>query len=266
MSRRRVPVLVSVIAGVVLIGACGGSVATPTPSAATPTAALQTVAPVTAAPVTAAPVTESPATAPPETAPLETPQATQAPETQAPETQAPETTAPQTAIPSFAVPSFSFTPDLALEALFPKTIDGNKVKVISLHVKDIQAFFESDPKTKAAFQTFLAALGKTLDDVSEAVGQLTLAGTPRTIVAIRVAGADPTALVTALIQLGIAQQTVPADYAEGTATVGGKNVVTITNTKDSTVPINYVYSYQDVVFLVNETNAATAATLLGALP
>ena len=224
MSRRPMNLFVTAMATAVLIAACGGS-ATPTPA---PTLAPATVAPATAAPVTtAAPETLAPATTAPSAAAETVPPATGALPTLPVESLPP--------IPSFSIPpipSFSFTPDTTLEAMFPKTIQGQPVKVQSLHASDIELSLGSNPEQKALTEAFLASLGKTINDVSIAIGQVTLESGPETITATRVAGADANALLQGAIQLTVQEQTNSADYATATANVGGKNVTTITNTKD----------------------------------
>ncbi len=257
MSRRPMTLFVSALATAMLIAACGGS-ATPTPvPTLSPTVAAATPAPV----ITAAPETPAPATTAP-SAPAETiPPATGGLPTLPVESLPP--------IPSYSlppIPSFSFTPDTALEAMFPKTIQGQPVKVQSLHASDIADSLGQNPEQKALTEAFLASLGKTINDVTIAIGQVSLESGPETITATRVAGADASALLQGAIQLTVQEQTNSSDYATATVNVGGKNVTTMTNTKDSTANVEYFYSYGDTVFEVSTSDPAIAATLLGSLP
>lgn len=200
--------------------------------------------------------------------PLETAGPSEAPTApvQTPSGGTPLPTLPSFEIPSFTIPSFSFTPDTQLESLFPKTIAGKPVKVQSLHVRDIQTTFESNPKSKKIFQEFLAALGKTIDDVSIAFGSVELTSGLESIVAARVAGADPGTLLQGGITVTIAQKTHPENWASATATVGGKNVATLTDTTDPHASVEYLYPYGEVVFIVDTDKTDVAATLVSALP
>jgi len=181
-----------------------------------------------------------------------------------------ETAPPETPLPTLPsigpIPSFSFTPDVALEFLFPKKIDGADVHVTSFHLKDIVSAFESDPKQKKIFQDFLAALGKTIDDVSVAIGSVMLNGHYEAIIAARVAGADPNLLLQGVVTVGQAQKDVPAHWSSGSATVGGKSVATLTDTTDPKAKVDYSYSLGDVVFIVTTADPKIVATLLSSLP
>ena len=266
--------LTTLAALAVAIAACSSSTGTATPPTVPPATGAQT----------APAQTTLVATANPGTTPTEVPGITQAPPTQAPPTtgatavpgptpspvpatQPPTATPePSSATPTFAVPSFSFTPDTNLEALFPKTIDGKPVKVTSLHATDIAPLVEATPAQKKAFQTFLAAVGATIDDVTIAEGSVKLSGLTRGITAVRIRGADPNALIQASLVYEVAIKSVPADWATGSATVGGKTVFTLTDTADPTVAVQYGYPYGEVIFGVSQTDPQMAGKLLGALP
>jgi hypothetical protein len=249
VSRPRSSAFASALIGAVVLVACGGTSAPG--SVAGPTVAAPTLAGAT--PSVAAPETIAATLSPP---PAETP---------APGTIPPET--PVATLPTIGpIPSLSFTPDLALESLFPRKIDGADVRTFSLHLKDIKSTFESDPQEKKVFEDFLAALGKTIDDVSVAGGIYGLKSGVEQITAARVAGADPNLLLQGALVVGKAQQKVPADWSAGSATVGGKSVATLTDTADAKAKVDYYYSYGDVVFIVTTADPKIAATLLSALP
>jgi hypothetical protein len=182
----------------------------------------------------------------------------------------PPTNPPETPLPTLPtigpIASFSFTPDVDLEALFPRKIDGADVRTFSLHLKDIRATFESDAKTKKAFEDVLAALGKTIDDVSMASAAYGLKSGFEQIIAVRVAGADPNLLFQGALTVGQAGKDVPGDWKSASATVGGKNVATLTDTTDSKADVAYYYSFGDVVFIVTTADPKIAATLLSPLP
>jgi hypothetical protein len=230
--------------------ACGG---TSPPSSPTAGAGATLALPTAAGP--------SPSIAAPETPGATVPVA---------ETPPPATVAPETALPTLPtigpIPSFSFTPDVDLESLFPRKIAGADVRTFSLHLKDIKATFESEPKTKKVFEDTLAALGKTIDDVSMASGAYGLKSGFEQIIAVRVAGADPNLLFQGALAVAQAGKDVPGDWKQASATVGGKSVATLTDTTDPQAEVDYYYSFGDVVFFVTTGDAKIAATLLSPLP
>ncbi len=239
--------------------ATSGPLATPAttlPSVSSPVlppSGSATLAPVTPAPVTPAPVTPVPVTpAPPSASP-------------APPTVPPTPTGP-TPAPTVVVPTFSFTPDTNLESLFPKQIDGNKVKVRSFHATDVRGILATTPAQKKAFQDMLDSVGATIDDVTVAVGAVNLGGSGYHITAVRVMGADPNKLAQAFVTFGLALKDNPGDWVATYATVGGKVVGTLTDSKDSTASVDYGYPYGEVIFTTSTADPQIAAKLIGALP
>jgi hypothetical protein len=265
VSHTRSGLAASALIGAVVLLGCGGN---SSPTAIPATAAVPTLPATTAtiaAPETPA-ASELSTAAATETVPPET----TVPATAPPETPATESAAPTLPLPTLPsvgpFPSFSFTPDLDLESLFPKQINGSPVHVSSLHLKEIQSSFESDPKSKKIFQDFLAAVGKSIDDVSVAVGSVVLKGQSELLVAVRVIGADSALLLQGVVGVGKAQKDVPADWSTASATVGGKRVISLTDTKDAHEDVDYYYAIGDVVFIVTTGDPKNAATLLGSLP
>jgi hypothetical protein len=254
VSRPRSSVFASALIGLMTLLACGGTSA---PSSPTAGAGATVAVPTVAGP--------SLSIAAPETPGATVPVAETLPPATIPPTSPPETALPT--LPTIGpIPSFSFTPDVDLEALFPRKIAGADVRTFSLHLKDIKATFESDPKTKQVFEDFLAALGKTIDDVSMASGAYGLKSGFEQIIAVRVAGADPNILFQGALSVAQAGKDVPGDWKQASGTVGGKSVATLTDTTDPQADVDYYYSYGDVVFFVTTGDPKIAATLLSPLP
>jgi hypothetical protein len=136
--------------------------------------------------------------------------------------------------------------DPALEAQFPATIGGEPLDVYSMSGAD----FISDPDDVAAVTQALGAVGKTLDDVTVAIAFLPDGG----ITAIRVAGADASALAQVLLEgvQGPGLEMVPAQVA-------GKDVSHIPS-----IPA-YVYTAGDVVWVVQFEEPALSE-VFAALP
>jgi hypothetical protein len=146
--------------------------------------------------------------------------------------------------PDPTVPSMSADPEL--EALFPDSIGGAPLEVISV----AGAHVFSDPEDQAAVVEFLGTLGKTLDDVSVAFAALPNGA----IQAVRVAGADSTAFMEPLVQAiqGAEVETVPAQVA-------GKDVIHV-----PAIP-GYVYPSGDVVWVI-QSEEPVLSEVLAALP
>ena len=213
-----------------------------------PSSPTATPAPVTPVPVTPVPVTPAPPSASP-----------------VPATVPPTPTGP-TPAPTVVVPTFSFTPDTNLESLFPKQIDGNKVKVRSFHATDVLGIFATTPAQKKAFQDLLNSLGATISDVTVAIGTVNLGGSAHHITAVRVIGADPNQFAQAFVTFGIAVKDNPGDWVAAFATVGGKAVGTLTDSTDSSASVDYGYPYGEVIFTTATADPQIAAKLIGALP
>ncbi len=230
------------LAALAALAACGSS---------TPTAAPQTN-PSTAPSV--APVTPGPAAS---AAPAET-------------VVPAETVAPATASPPSAptpLPSFQFTPDPALAAEFPGTIQGAPVAVVTYHAKDVLATLAGDERSAAAFDAFLAAVGHPMDDVTLGTGAANIGESFAGIGALRVAGVDQATLLKAASDFALASQSNPANWANTPATVGGKSVVVLTNTAaedPATYPPIYLYGHGDTVFTMVSNDVADA--VFAALP
>lgn len=275
MLRRTLPrTLTGLAALAVAIAACSSSAGPETAPTVPPATGTQTTPAQTALVETSNPGATPPAAgttegpgptlAPPTIGPTAVPGPTPSP---VPATQPPAVTPePSGVAPTFAIPSFSFTPDTNLEALFPKTIDGNPVKVTSLHATDIAPLVEATAAQKKTFQAFLAAVGASINDVTIAEASVKLSGQTRHITAVRVQGADPNALIQASLVYEVAIKSDPADWTTGSTTVGNKTVFTLTDTADPGSDVQYGYPYGEVIFGISQTDPQIAGKLLGALP
>lgn len=172
---------------------------------------------------------------------------TQAPVTQAPVTQAPVTQATQPAgsegVPSFALPSFHG--DVDLEKMIPAEIGGEAVSVQSMTGTQFMGTGNEQ------FTAVLGTLGKQPSDLSVAFGF----NTQISVIAFQVNGTPGDAILEAF-------KNATADVGTLTdATYGGKSVKKVTPT-DTTEDISYVYTTQDVVFVVSGIGDALTDALL----
>ena len=155
--------------------------------------------------------------------------------------------APTPTAPATPLPSFSFTPDPALAAEFPKQIQENPVDVVTYHAADIMASIAGNERSEQAFNAFLAATGRSAADVTLGVGTANIGADFAGFTAIRVQGEDPAALLNAAADYAVASQIDPANWVRASDTIGGKAVVTLTDSTVETAPI-YLYGHGDTVF------------------
>jgi hypothetical protein len=229
MSRHRVPYVAVALLGLV-IAACSGSSATPSPTTAAPPSVASASPSASAAPSSSAAPSGS--------------------------------SLPSIALPSGsgAFPSFSLPhEDPALEAVLPSSINGAQLQKGSFKGA---GFVQGAGNNAKQFTDFLGALGKSPNDVSFAIA-VDMSGTFQgSVGAFRVAGADQGQLMTAFT--AAAKQ--GASGAQVTqANVGGKDVTKIVDPTD-TSGAQYVYGKGDTLFLAQAKDDATAATMLQALP
>lgn len=199
--------------------------------------------------------------------------ATGAPSTQTPGPSSGPDTQPSIAFPSIAIPSVavpsglfsfpSFNSDQDLAARFPALIAGSPVEVQTLRVADFMQFFENDPEGRTEFETFVTAVGVPADAISIGVGSFTYNESSEQLSAIRAAGADPTRLLSSLIEFTRANQDDPASVQVTQANIGGKSASIVT-TPDGTT--NYVYGAGDVVWTFESEDTALADQVMGAIP
>jgi hypothetical protein len=173
---------------------------------------------------------------------------TQAPVTQAPVTQAPVTQATQPAssdggVPTFALPSFHG--DVDLEKMIPAEIGGTAVSVQSMTGTEFMGTGNEQ------FTAVLGTLGKQPSDLSVAFGF----NTQISVIAFQVNGTPGDAILEAF-------KNATADVGTLTdATYGGKSVKKVTPT-DTSEDVSYVYTTQDVVFVVSGIGDALTDALL----
>ena len=173
---------------------------------------------------------------------------TQAPATQTPATQTPATQVPATqpagsggGIPTFALPSFHGNVDL--EKMIPAEIGGVAVVTQSMTGDVFLGTANNE------FTAVLSGLGKQPSDLSVAFGF----NANISVIAFQINGTPGSAILEAFKN---------ASQDAGTmtdATYGGKSVKKVTPT-DTSDDITYIYTTQDVVFVVSG-NALTDALL-----
>jgi hypothetical protein len=142
-------------------------------------------------------------------------------------------------------PTPSFIGDADLVARFPKTIAGAPLTVQSFSGKDLASIGMND-ESLSAITTGLAAVGKTLDDMSLAFG-FTTGG--EGISAIRIKGVDAATIESQLLPLLLSNITNPVQEP---ASVAGKNVTKVTDS--ATYTITYLYTHDDVIWDVQATD------------
>ncbi len=143
------------------------------------------------------------------------------------------------------IPSMNADPEL--EALFPATIGGEPVEVISLAGEAVI----SESEDRDAVAEALGSIGKTLDDLTGAFAFSTAGA----IVAYRVAGADATSFLPLVIEA-----MSDAEPVLTPATVGGKDVSRLDG--DTTF---HVYPAGEVLWLVT-ADEPILTEILTALP
>lgn len=231
---------------VLIVGCATASPATPTH-------------PATSVPTTSAPLTPTPFASMPTTS---------APITGAP-TQSPSATPTQGALTTIA-------PDADLAALLPTTLAGSPVTVARFDGEDLSDLPDelygtggSDPIGNADFGGGIPALAEELDvPLAEVQGAMAYAPdhepifAPHAVVAIRLVGADPAAMVDALA-LGIGGLTfLSGELVPTEETVGGKTVSVLQFSSYS----NFFYAIGDVAFIVKLADPDEAENVLRQLP
>jgi len=136
--------------------------------------------------------------------------------------------------------------DAELEAMLPTQIGGVDVTTQSMSGKDLT----TGGGVPAEFTAAIAAIGKTMDDVSAATGYaLGESGTYSAITAFRVRGTDMSSLQATLLPILLKGQ---GAEAETTLQVAGKNV-TAANVAGN---MTYFYPHGDILWVVAATDPA----------
>lgn len=158
--------------------------------------------------------------------------------------------------PALSPPAFTITPDADLEAKLPDEVGGLSLQKRSLRLDQLQGFGGE------LFPTFAQNLGVSPTDVSLATALARSEENEFVIaVAIRVPGATPEQLLTALGQAIEAEEEDPVELTQGQ--VGGKQVfIGRSPDEDET----YFYASGDVVFLVSGSPTTLAEEALAQLP
>ncbi|MDQ3937467.1 MAG: hypothetical protein M3253_02160 [Chloroflexota bacterium] len=235
----RVRPFLAPLAVVIFTAACTAAPGpSPSPEVPSPTPELTPAATATPAPATPAPTPT--AAAPTPTAAAPTPAQ-------------PTPTAGGPASP----PAFTITPDADLEATLPNEVGGLTLDKRSLRLDQLQGFGGD------LFPNFAQNLGVSPTEVSLATA---VGSSPENefviAMAIRVPGATPDQLLTALGQAIEAEEEDPVEVTQGM--VAGKQVF-IGRSPDSDDE-TYFYASGDVVFLVSGSPTTLAEEALAQLP
>jgi hypothetical protein len=151
---------------------------------------------------------------------------------------------------SIPVPQFSFpSDDKGLEALIPDSLCGAKVQKLSMKGQTAIG-------TAAEWPGILAALGKTVDDVSAAAGFPPQGEKDCSVIIIRIKGADEGKLKD-LFQ----QEATKEGKTLTQVSLGGKDVY-----KTETDKFEYAYVKGDGVIFFGADSEANAASIASALP
>ena len=152
-------------------------------------------------------------------------------------------------------------PDPALEARLPGTLNGVTLAKLSYTGPSIVA--NPNASGSPELLAVLADVHKTPADLSEAFASDSAWNLKVSLGAIRVAGADGGATLTAFVSEN--QKRVPT-MTSSQATVGGKAVTVISNPSEPVIGLTYAYSKGDTVFFVTSADAALAAVALEVMP
>ena len=159
-------------------------------------------------------------------------------------------------LPSFELPQSA--PELA--ALLPDEIGGALAFKISMSGEEMLAA-GGDSGIDPATVAFLERLDAQPEDVSFAVAASTGAESTIGAFAFRVEGADPNELEQEFQAAMAAEQ--DTDWAP--ASVGGKDVLTAADT-DNPGNAFYIYTREDIIFVVTAPSEGEAAEILADLP
>jgi hypothetical protein len=143
-----------------------------------------------------------------------------------------------------ALPEPSGAPDL--EALLPKEIDGVPLEIQSFNGADLMAAFTPEDPGTTELLGILGAQGKTIADMAVANGSVETEQGYASIIAIRVTGADASALVE-----GFAPLVIGYEVKQTPMQLGGKNVTKLEPTQEgpSTEAV-YGYANGEILWFV----------------
>ena len=178
-------------------------------------------------------------------------------------------------LPSFAVPSFALpsggsfvipsiglpSQDKNLEARLPNSLNGVTLSKVSLTGDTILNGPASS--STADIKTLLAGLGKTPSDFSEAIASDPTGALKVTLGALRIAGADGGAMLSAFLN---ASKNTSPNLQTSQAILGGKNVTVVTDPASSSVGSTYIYANGDTLFFAQTADPQLAAAAIAALP
>ncbi|HEY5520883.1 MAG TPA: hypothetical protein VIK08_09500 [Candidatus Limnocylindrales bacterium] len=174
---------------------------------------------------------------------------------------------PSIAIPSFAFPSFNTNADPALAARFPTQVAGQPVtNVQTVRFMDFLTLLGSDDQTTlTAFTQALTSIGVDPNTLTEGTATATVNGNSVQFEAIHMPGADANRFIQIWPQVTVLFSPEDQPPTLGQASIGGKNVSTLTD--PSTGDVSYLYANGDVVWSVSSAAAqAEVAAVLTALP
>jgi hypothetical protein len=173
----------------------------------------------------------------------------------------PSGTQPPLTIPSIPIPSFSSDTDLA--ARFPTVIDGQPVSAPqTVKFGEFLQLLAQQPAQITAFEARLAEVGLDINTISYGSANATVDDETVQIQALRTAGADAAQFMQAfeaLNELFSPDDPLPTLTQ---STIGGKN---ITLSTDEDGDVTYIYISGDVLWLVENADESSAATILAAL-
>jgi hypothetical protein len=157
-----------------------------------------------------------------------------------PATQPPASEAPSSGLPGFSFALPSFTSDAELEAMFPTSLGGQTLQVLSMSGND----FMGSGMSGTEIGPILQQLGKSPADLSVAVG-----GTSSvSVIAFRIKGVPADQFLSAYTQT--AQGATITD-----ASFGGKPVKKVVTTGQDPI---YLYLHDDVIWTVGGTGLTDA--------
>ena len=174
---------------------------------------------------------------------------------------------PSGALPSIAIPSFNTNADPALAARFPTQVAGQPVtNVETVRFMDFLTLLGSDDQTKlTTFTQALTSIGVDPNTLTEGTATATVNGNSVYFEAIHMPGADANRFIQIWPQVAVLFSPEDQPPTLGQASIGGKNVSTLTD--PSTGDVTYLYANGDVVWSVSSAAAqAEVAAVLTALP
>jgi len=169
-------------------------------------------------------------------------------------------------LPSFAFPSFETNADPALAARFPAQVGGQPVTgVQTFRFMDFLTLFGSaDPTRTSEFTQAMTSIGVDPNTLTEGEATASVNGNDVQFSAIHTVGVDANRFIQAMPQLSVLFSPEDQPPTLGQATIGGKNVTTLTD--PSTGDVSYLYANGDVVWSVNSADQAEVEAVLSALP